>query len=288
MSDDYNNIPYKLHRIRENRPKFRIRAFPDNKPFINLFLFLLTVASTYLMLGPWYSISIMAFLSAHEMGHYLMCRKYGVKATLPFFIPFPYLNPFGTMGAFIQIKSVIPHKKALFDIGAAGPLAGFIITLLLIYFGMGLSEIVPTSEISPGGFYLGESVLFKYISYLSIGGLDEGFDVSLHPLAYAGWVGLFVTALNLIPIGQLDGGHIFYSMFGRITKRTNVIFLSGFGILTIIYPGWILLFFLLLFFGRRHPAPLDNITPLDGNRRLLGFFIFIIFLISFTPVPFKF
>ncbi len=285
---EYYNLPEDYYKKNEKRFKFRIKPFPENKPHINLILFLLTVASTYLMLGPWYSISIMVLLTAHEMGHYLMCRKYGVRATLPFFIPFPYLNPFGTMGAFIQIKSVIPNKKALFDIGAAGPLAGFIVTLPLIYFGMRLSKIIPTSEMSEGGFYLGESMLFKYISYLSIGTVEKGFDVSLHPLAYAGWVGLFVTALNLIPIGQLDGGHIFFSMFGRITKRTNFIFLSGFGVLTLIYPGWVLLFILLLFFGRRHPAPLDNFTPLDGNRRLLGFFIFIIFLISFTPVPFKF
>ncbi|MBN2411060.1 site-2 protease family protein [candidate division KSB1 bacterium] len=286
--NEYYNLPENDYPQNKKRLKFRIKPFPDNKPHINLILFLLTVVSTLLMLGPWYSLSIMLFLSAHEMGHYLMCRKYGVRATLPFFIPFPYLNPFGTMGAFIQIKSPIPSKKALFDIGAAGPLAGFVITLPLIYFGMRLSTIIPAEKMGEGGFYLGESILFKYISYLSIGKVEEGLDVSLHPLAYAGWVGLFVTALNLIPIGQLDGGHIFFSLFGRISKKTNIIFLSGFGVLTLIYPGWILLFILLLVFGRRHPAPIDNFTPLDGNRRLLGYFIFIIFLISFTPVPFKF
>jgi len=283
---EYYNLPVEKNKTHKRR--FRFKPLPDNKPHINLILFLLTITSTWLMLGPWYSISIMIFLTAHEMGHYLMCRKYGVRATLPFFIPFPYLNPFGTMGAFIQIKSVIPSKKALFDIGAAGPLAGFVVTLPLIYFGVKLSTILPAGEMSEGGFYLGESILFKYISYISIGAVEEGYDVSLHPLAYAGWVGLFVTALNLIPIGQLDGGHIFYSMFGRLTKKTNIIFLSGFGVLTLIYPGWALLFILLLFFGRNHPAPIDNSTALDGNRRLLGFFIFIIFLLSFTAVPFKF
>jgi membrane-associated protease RseP (regulator of RpoE activity) len=288
LSDYYKYYQQSIQTPLKNRFRLRIKPLPDDKPLINLALFALTFASTWLMLGPWYSVAIMVFLTAHEMGHYLMCRNYGVRATLPFFIPFPFLNPFGTMGAFIQIKEHIPSKKALFDIGAAGPLAGFVVALPLIYFGMAHSEIVPVLQADKEGFYLGESLLFKYISYLSIGHVPTGFDVSLHPVAYAGWVGLFVTALNLIPIGQLDGGHVFYSLFGRIAKKTTIVFLAGFAVLTIFYPGWGLLFVLLLFFGRSHPETIDSITPLDVNRRLLGYIIFIIFLISFTPVPFKF
>ncbi len=288
MSEYYQNYNPPNYVTSKKRFRLQIKPLPDDKPLINVALFILTVASTWLMLGPWYSIAIMFFLTAHEMGHYLMCRKYGVRATLPFFIPFPFLNPFGTMGAFIQIKEHIPSKKALFDIGAAGPLAGFVVTLPLIYFGIARSEIVPVSQAGQEGFYLGESLLFQFISYLSIGHVPTGYDVSLHPLAYAGWVGLFVTALNLIPVGQLDGGHIFYSLFGRIAQKTTLIFLAGFAVLTVIYPGWGLLFLLLLFFGRNHPEPVDSFTPLDANRRLLGYIIFIIFLLSFTPVPFKF
>ena len=270
------------------RRSWRIN-FPEPKhPVLHIFLFLLTVFSTWIMLGPWYSLSIMIFLTAHEMGHYLMCRKYHVRATLPYFIPLPYLNPFGTMGAFIQIKSPIPDRKALFDIGAAGPLAGFVIAVPLVYIGLKMSTIVPTTTLNNDVFYLGEPLLFKSISLLALGHIGEGYDVTLHPLAYAGWVGLFVTSLNLVPIGQLDGGHVFFSMFGKLSKKANIVFLAGFGIMSVFYPGWIFLFVLLIIFGRFHPEPMDNFSSIGVNRYLLGYIIFIIFFLSFTPIPFKF
>ncbi len=261
-----------------------------NKIRIPFILFLLTFVSTWLLWGPWYSIGIMLFLSTHEFAHYFTCKRYHINTTLPYFIPFPVpvLNPFGTFGAFIRIKEPIPNKKALFDIGASGPLAGFVITLPLIYLGLKLSTIVPTPEMDDMAFFLGEPLLFKGLSYIAIGIVPDGYDVSLHPLAYAGWVGLFVTALNLIPIGQLDGGHIFFSLFGHFNKKSNLVFLAGLGIMTIIYPVWIFFFILLLVFGRIHPPPVDNYTSIDQNRRLLGYIIFIIFIISFTPMPFKF
>jgi len=262
-------------------------AMPRKKPVLNIVLFILTILSTYLTSGFWYSLSIISILLAHEMGHYLMCRKYGVPATLPYFIPFPFLNPFGTMGAVIQMKGIIPSRKALFDIGAAGPLAGLVLTLPVIFIGLWLSQVVPQSPPNGQGLILGESLLFKAIAFLAKGPLAENQDISLHPIAYAGWAGLFVTGLNLLPIGQLDGGHVVYSLFGRNSKYVTYAFLAALGILAIFYAGWALLFALLVFFGRRHPAPWDDYTPIDRNRRILGYLILVIFVAVFTPMPFK-
>lgn len=268
----------------------RIRhLLPADKPWINILLFFLTIWSTWLTWGAWYSLSVIAILLAHEMGHYLMCRRYKIPATLPFFIPFPYLNPFGTLGAMIQMRGVMPNKRALFDIGAAGPLAGFIVTAPVIYFGVLLSDVTPAMSNTTGmNITLGESLIYKFISYLAIGPVPKGSDVLLHPLAYAGWVGLFVTSLNLLPIGQLDGGHIFYSVFGSRGFRFAPLFILVLGGLTLIYSGWALLFILLLLLGRKHPAPLDDVTPLDRKRKILAALMLFIFMTCFTPMPFKF
>jgi membrane-associated protease RseP (regulator of RpoE activity) len=269
--------------------RFRLlRPLPHNKPHINIILFVLTIGSTYLLGGPWYCLAVMSILLSHEMGHYLMCRKYKVRATLPFFIPLPYANPFGTMGAVIQMKSPIPSRKALFDIGTAGPLAGLVLTLPAIYFGVQHSEVVETSKIAGSTMILGESLLFKYVTKLAIGPIPEGYDISLHALAYAGWAGLFVTALNLLPVGQLDGGHVMYALFGSNAKHVFTLSLIGFGVCTFFFPGWVLLFALLLFFGYKHPPPVDDFTPLDNGRKFIGAVIFLLFIISFTPIPFKF
>ncbi len=268
--------------------RFRIKPLPANKPKVNIILFVLTVFSTYLTGGLWYALPVIAILFTHEMGHYLMCRKYNVPATLPFFIPFPLLNPFGTLGAVIQMRGRIPNRKALFDIGVAGPLAGLALSLPALYFGIVMSDIVAETETAGTGFYLGESLMYKIISSVAIGNVPQSYQVVLHPLAYAGWVGLFVTALNLLPIGQLDGGHVYYSMFGKRGKTGTYIFLAGLGVATINYPGWGLLFIILLFLGRRHPAPIDDYTPLDKNRRLLAYVVFVIFILCFIPEPFQF
>ena len=254
---------------------------------VHSLLFFMTIASTYLTGGPWYAFPVIVILFSHEMGHYLMCRKYRVPATFPFFIPFPFLNPFGTLGAVIRIRGIIPNRKALFDIGVAGPLAGLAMTLPALYFGVAMSDIIPVSENVDAAFYLGESLLYKGISALALGPVPEGYDVMLHPLAYAGWVGLFVTALNLIPVGQLDGGHVYYSLFGRQGKAGSYAVLAALGVAVINYPGWGLLFLILLIWGRKHPPPADDFTPLDIKRRLLAVLVFIIFIISFIPEPFK-
>ena len=288
MSDDFKYTEARIHERPLNFRRQSTISMLMKKPLtLHATLLVLTILSTYLTAGVWYSLAIISILFFHEMGHYLMCRRYRVQASLPYFIPFPFLNPFGTLGAVIKMRGIIPSRRALFDIGAAGPIAGLILTIPALYFGIILSKIVPASQVNSSSFFLGESLLFKAISFLAVGVVSHDHDVLLHPLAYAGWTGLFVTALNLLPIGQLDGGHIFYSIFGKASKKTTYGFLGALGVLTVIYPGWALLFALLLFLGRKHPPPFDDYTPLDKNRRLIGIIIFIIFLTSFTPIPFK-
>ncbi len=226
----------------------------------------------------------MAILLAHESGHWLMSRRHGVKASLPYFIPFP-LPPFGTLGAVIRMKSPMTTRKALLDIGAAGPFAGLVVAIPVTIVGLLHSEVV---EGSIGeGVPLGSSLLFHLLIWLVKGPIPSGQEVVLHPLAYAGWVGLFVTALNLLPIGQLDGGHILYSLIGQKSLKVFKLTLGAFGLICIIfYRGWFLLILLLLLFGLRHPPPLDSVTPLGRKRVAVGLLAFVIFFLCFTPKPF--
>jgi membrane-associated protease RseP (regulator of RpoE activity) len=252
---------------------------------IQALLFLLTVASTYFVGGMLYSLSIMSILLAHEMGHYFMSRKYGIPATFPYFLPFP-LSPFGTFGAIIKIKGIFINKKALFDIGAAGPLSGFIVSVPLIILGIKFSTIQPMTK-STSYLQLGDPLIFKIVQHFLIGDMPAGYDLVLHPFGYAGWVGVFVTALNLLPVGQLDGGHIVYSLFGEKSKWVFGTTIIALGAFSIFYnPGWLALVIILLIFGMRHPKPFDAETELDNKRRLVAFIILIIFLLSFTPIPF--
>jgi membrane-associated protease RseP (regulator of RpoE activity) len=254
----------------------------------HLILYLLTFLSTYLIGGFWYSICLMSILTAHEMGHYLTSVRYGVHATPPFFIPFP-LPPFGTIGAIIKMKSPMKNRQVLFDIGLTGPIYGLVLSVLFIAIGLKLSRIVNVEQLSnPGFLVLGDSILFNAIQYVVLGPMPEGKDIVLHPVAFAGWVGLFITALNLLPIGQLDGGHVVYAVFGK--KRAEKIFKLAVAGMTVIIlflnPGWFLLVALILLFGFKHPPPLDDRTPLDKNRKIIGILTMVIFILSFTPVPF--
>jgi len=248
-------------------------------------LFLLTVLSTTLVGGPKYSFAIMTILLAHEMGHYFMTRRYGIPSSLPYFIPFP-LSPFGTLGAIIKMRGVIINKKALFDIGVAGPIMGFCVSLPFIVIGMKLSKV---QRIAGGESFirLGDPYLFKIVQKIFYGDLPPNYDVVLHPFGYAGWVGLFVTALNLLPVGQLDGGHVVYAVFGpksRIVYVATTLFMI---LLSLFYnPGWFALVILLLIFGMRHPEPYDMETEIDIKRKFLAIIILLIFLLSFTPSPF--
>ena len=252
----------------------------------HLILFILTVASTWIVGGPAYSFTIILILLGHEMGHYLVSRRYGIRATLPFFLPFP-LPPFGTLGAVIRMESTVSSRKALFDTGIAGPLISLLLSIPAIVIGLKLSKVIPVSHIKEGTLLLADPLLFKFLQHLVMGGVREGYDILIHPIGFAGWVGLFVTSLNLLPIGQLDGGHIAYGLFGRGSRAIYLIAIAVMAFITVFYnPGWFLLLILIILFGFRHPPPIDDITPLDGKRKLMGGVVFLAFLISFTPTPF--
>jgi membrane-associated protease RseP (regulator of RpoE activity) len=293
-NSDFHHFEELYHQrtVESNRPLVS-RLLSADRPRLNVILLLLTCVSTFyagylpaerFSDGLWYCGGIIAILFFHEMGHYLMCVRHGVRATLPFFIPFP-LSPFGTLGAVIRMDSRMPNRRVLFDIGVAGPLAGLAVTIPAIYFGLKMSQIGIPPE--AGTISLGESLLFKWISLLAIGPVPEGHDTLLHPLAFAGWAGLFVTALNLLPIGQLDGGHILYALMGERSDSIYRVAIGLFALLCIVlYNGWFLLVILLLWFGYRHPPTVEHFTPLDSKRRLIAYFTLMIFLLSFTPIPF--
>ena len=269
------------------RKRLLQKFFAKDRRRLQLILFILTFLSTYLVGGVIYSIAIMSILLAHEMGHYVMCKRHGVPATLPFFIPMP-LTIFGTMGAVIAMKSAIPNRRALFDIGVAGPIAGLIFAFPAITIGLHYSTIIDLKTFTEPSITMGEPLVFQLIRYIVIGPLPDGMDVLVHPLAFAGWVGLFVTALNLLPIGQLDGGHIAYALFGKNSKYIFMATLAGFAISAIFFPGWILMLILLMFFFFKHPPPVDDTITIDRRRKILGIVMFVVFILSFTPVPFEF
>jgi len=249
-------------------------------------LFLLTIISTFLIGGFIYSLAVLSILVAHEMGHYLASRKYGVPSSLPYFIPFP-LPPFGTLGAVIRTKGPIPHRKALFDIGSWGPLCGLALAIPAVVVGFLLSEVVDVAKLPAHTTSLGNSPLLSLLQRIVLGHLPPGTDVVLHPIAYAGWVGLFITSLNLLPTGQLDGGHIIYALFGPHSKIIFRLTLLAITFICLIYNlGWLLLVIILFFIGYKHPPPLDDRTPLDWRRKVTGVLAFVIFFTAFTPVPF--
>ncbi len=209
-----------------------------------------------------------------------------MPSSLPYFIPLP-LPPFGTLGAIIKTKGTIPHRKALFDIGAWGPLFGLTLAIPAVVLGLLLSDVVDVSQLPSDSISLGNSPLFYLLQRMVLGKLPPDTDVVLHPIAYAGWVGLFITSLNLLPAGQLDGGHIIYSLFGPHSKIIFRLTLLGISSICIIYNlGWLLLVILLFFIGFRHPPPVDDRTPLDRRRKFTGAFTFFILFTTFTPIPF--
>jgi membrane-associated protease RseP (regulator of RpoE activity) len=242
-------------------------------------------------LSALYAAVLMTILVGHELGHYLTCRRYGVVATLPYFIPAPTL--IGTLGAFIRIKSPIHFKRHLFDIGANGPLAGFFLALPALVVGLAFSRVatyVPTGDT----ITFGEPLLFKLLSALFFGRTPEGSALVLHPVGFAGWVGLLVTSFNLIPFGQLDGGHIAYAILGpkaRLVSKGVVVIFVLMGVF--FWVGWFLWAAVILFFEfksklrLRHPPVLDEDSPLDPKRRFLSVLVVVIFILSFIPDPVK-
>jgi membrane-associated protease RseP (regulator of RpoE activity) len=272
----------------------------------HVLLFLLTLGTTTMvgmtprpgmtwvalvMSGFWYSIPILAILAAHEFGHYAYCRKHNVDATLPFFIPAPpFVFIAGTLGAVIRIKEAFPSKKALFDIGVAGPIAGFVVLVPFLYWGVMMSDVrVSTPEQSGNILYLGQPLLYQAMERMHFGNLPDDVDVMLHPMAFAAWFGMFATALNLLPFGQLDGGHIVYSVLGKRAWFVSAATLLAAVGLTFVSLSWLIITIMMVvmavFIGFRHPRILDEHVPLDSKRLLVAFLAVVIFAICFTPVP---
>jgi membrane-associated protease RseP (regulator of RpoE activity) len=242
----------------------------------------------FLLNGLWYSASILAILGAHEFGHYYACRLYRVEASLPYFLPAP-LPLTGTLGAFIRIRQPIPGKRELFDIGIAGPIAGFIVAIPVLLVGMSLSRVTALPADTRGFIELGEPLLFKAAAWLFWGTPPEGYSINLHPMAFAAWFGLLATALNLFPIGQLDGGHIAYAVLGRKSTLVTLGTVACLVGLTFVSSSWIvwtvLTVVMLISFGPRHPRTVDEDVPLDRTRLWFAVAALVMFILCFTPTP---
>ena len=306
---DPNQLPPEWPWPAKAEPSPRVASgVPERIPPIHLILFGATVFTTVLAgamqqgVVPWetpwqlykglpFSLTLLIILLSHEMGHYLSARYHNLNVSLPYFLPAPPI-PFliGTLGAFIRIRSPILNKPALLDVGAAGPLSGVMVALPLLVFGLQLSEIkvLPAEAQELGGIVLGESLLFQFLSWLTVGSLPSDHHIILHPMAFAGWIGLLVTNINLIPVGQLDGGHVAYALFGEKAARIGQAFFFLLIFLGIFYwPGWFVWVAILYFMGFSHPAPLEFWVALDRRRRCIGFLTVAVFVLTFMPAPFK-
>jgi Zn-dependent protease len=234
-----------------------------------------------------YAASIILILGAHELGHYFAARYHRVNVTLPYFIPLPF-GFFGTLGAFIQLREPMRNRKILFDVGAAGPLAGFVVAIPILMIGLATSNI----EQLPDENYIieGDSLFYATAKFAVFGRFlpNSEEDVFINQLAKAGWTGLFITGLNLIPVGQLDGGHVVFTLMGRQARRLYMPIMSGFFVLSLFNSAWWIWLFLLLFLGRAYAVPLDTVTPLDQRRRWLAYATLMIFVLVFVPNPLQF
>ncbi len=272
---------------------------------------LIFVALLQIWQGWPFALSLMSILAAHEFGHYLVGRHHKADVTLPYFIPFPFpgVSPFGTLGAFIQMKSLPRNRRTLLDIGIAGPLSGLAVAIPVLLLGLSLSNVGP---VQGPGMMEGNSILYLLAKFavfgrllpepLSTNGLPAGLywlryiftgmpipvggqDVFLHPVAWAGWAGLLVTAMNLIPAGQLDGGHVLYVLLGKRVRKVFPFLLGAVLLMGLVWNGWLLWAGLLFLFGRVNAEPLDQITPLDTRRKVIAVLMLILFLLVFIPVP---
>ena len=242
---------------------------------------------TFALNGLWYALTILAILGAHELGHYLACRYYRIDASLPYFLPIPF-TLVGTLGAFIRIRQPITTKPALFDIGVAGPFAGFLVGVPALLIGLTLSRVAPLPQ-NFTGFELGEPLLFKAAAWLVWGPVPDQLSLNLHPMAFAAWLSLLFTAVNLFPIGQFDGGHIAYAVLGRRSSAVTITALIGAIGLCFYSRAWVLwtavAMVLLWRFGWRHPPTWDDHVPLDRTRLWLAFAALVVFVLCFTPAP---
>jgi membrane-associated protease RseP (regulator of RpoE activity) len=312
--EKYNVAPF-LSEDNEGRVKISLSLMKkpkQEKRIINLILFITTIFTTIwvgailqkmgnitspsdLILGLPFSFTLLLILGSHELGHYFACKRLGVSATLPYFIPVPPPSPLGTFGAVIRIKSPIEDKKGLLEVGAAGPLVGLVFAIPIIIIGFKLTHPIPISSIKnleEAGhitFGLGSSILTYFLSKLFLEVPKEGYTLMLNPVGFSGWIGLFVTAMNLLPIGQLDGGHIAYAIFGKAHKWIAFAMIGTLIILGIkFWPGFAVWAVLVLILGVRHPPPLNSMEPLDLSHKIIGIISIIAFIITFVPNPFIF
>jgi membrane-associated protease RseP (regulator of RpoE activity) len=242
-----------------------------------------------LLHGFWYSGTILAILGCHELGHYLACRYYDVDASRPFFLPVPFLMT-GTLGAFIRIREPIPQKRMLFDIGIAGPIAGFVIAVPTLFIGLAMSHVVKLpNPLPPMTMELGEPLLYKAATWLFWGSVPDGYTLNMHPMAFAAWFGLLATALNLFPIGQLDGGHISYAVLGRKSSHVTLAMVGVALVLAYNFMSWwvwtVMIIAMLFAFGRHHPRVYDEDVPLDRTRVILALVALGMFIVCFSPAP---
>lgn len=270
-------------------------------PTVNLVLFLITILTTLLagaimeganpfahpldlLKGVPFSVTLMVILGFHETGHFLMARKHNVDATLPYFIPAPTI--IGTFGAFIKMRSPVTRRQALLEIGAAGPICGFLVATPALFIGLKLSEVVSLSEAI--GIQLGDSLLMKIASALIFPNLEVGQDILLHPVGFAAWIGMLVTMLNLLPIGQLDGGHIAYALLGDKYPYVAWGALIATLALSFVSLNWLVWGLLVFFLVRvKHPPIYDDNSPVTLREKLIGLASLVIFILTFIPVPFK-
>jgi membrane-associated protease RseP (regulator of RpoE activity) len=291
--------------------QFLRAAYPKDRVWVHVVLLLATVLTTTyvgrlhylswltdfregtfalppLASGLWYSLTILAILGAHEFGHYFACVYYRVNASLPFFLPLPWTLT-GTLGAFIRIRQPIRTKRQLFDIGIAGPLAGFVVAIPALIVGLALSHVVAEPKVTEGMMSLGEPLAFKAATWLVWGTVKDGYTLNLHPIAFAAWFGLLATALNLFPIGQLDGGHISYAVLGRQSTKVTLAAVGIAVVLTFFSVSWlvwtVLMLAMLFGVGANHPPTLDEAVPLDRTRLVLAAVALVVFVLSFTPSP---
>jgi len=278
---------------------FHEQTEKEEKPVRNLILFLITFITTTLAgahsgrtpleifsSGLPYSLTLLLILLFHEFGHYFAARKFRIRASLPFFIPLPF-GPVGTMGAVIKMKSPIPDRRALLYIGAMGPVPGFVVSLAAVVAGIYLSEVKmlpPSNSMMP---VFGDSILFSSIVWAIHGSIPPGYDVYLSPYAWAGWLGFLITSLNLMPVGQLDGGHIAYALLGDKQKFFGWGMVGTLTVLSFGFQGWILWLIIILFVLMvAHPF-VEKGENLNWREKALGWFCMIVFILTFIPVPVK-
>jgi len=250
-------------------------------------LLIATLVTTFLAGGLLFSISLLLILGAHEFGHYWASKKNGVRSTLPYFIPAPPIFIAGTFGAFIQIKQRIPNRMVLMEIGAAGPIAGFVVALPMLILGLYLSSVTPS--IGMGSINFGSSLILNFCSQLVLGVDPSSPDINihLHPIAFAGWIGMLITALNLMPVGQLDGGHIIYAIAPGKHSAIGKIFFAGLFPLGYFWPGWFFWAAMIALMGFKTAPLKEDVGKLRLTHIVLGSISMVIFILTFIPIPFS-